>query len=282
MTARFIQSRTAEIRDSLPESQRKVADLIRVDPEAVAFGTLSSVASAVGTSTTTVLRFASRLGFQGFGELRDAVRAEVSEQLRSAVQRVRSPIRGPLLEQALEVETENLERTFASFTGGVLEEATRLLSDTGRRVWVLPSSQTAGVGANFVDDLQICRPRVSLLEGSEFRIMTVLATLAPGDVIMTIDVQRHEGWLVRVQHSAVERGAVPIALTDRLPCSLDLTDGLGIVVGCETTSPFESQVGMVAAGNLLVSSVAAKLRSSLAERVDALEATWVDNQLFDS
>lgn len=281
MTERSVQSRVVEIRESLPGSHRKVADLLRRDPEAVAFGTLASVASGAGTSTTTVVRFASRLGYEGFGGLRDAVRSELSAQIRSAVGRVGRPTTAPLLERALEIERENLERTFLSFEGDVLARATELLSDLDRRIWVLPNSQMEGIGSNLADDLQICRLRVTLLKGSEFRIMTVLSSMRPGDVILTLDAQRHERWLVRVQHHAVGRGAVPIALTSNLPCSLDLTDGLGIVCGCETTSPFESQVGMVAAGNILVSTVADQLRDSLAERVEGLEATWVDNHLFD-
>lgn len=285
MTGRSIRARVVEIHDSLPASHRKVADLLLADSEQVAFGTLSSVAAAAGTSTTTVLRFAARLGYAGFGELRDAVRDEVSEQLRSAVGRMRRGVHGAggaLLDRALAVERANLERTFASFDDELLATATDLLCDPDRRIWVLPSSQTLGIGALLADQLGICRARVTLLDGSEFRIMTVLAALRPGDVAVTLDVQRHEGWLVRVQHHAVALGAVPVALTDRLPCSLDLSGGIGIVCGCDTTSPFESLVGMVAAGNLLVSAVAERRHDDVAARVEVLEATWVTNDLFDA
>ena len=44
MTGRSVQSLVAEIADTLPASQRRVADLVVDDPESVAFGTLSSVA----------------------------------------------------------------------------------------------------------------------------------------------------------------------------------------------------------------------------------------------
>jgi DNA-binding MurR/RpiR family transcriptional regulator len=282
MTGRSIQSRVVEVVDELPGSHRKVADLLLRDPESVAFGTLDSVAAAASTSSTTVLRFAARLGYDGFAALRDAVRDEVSEQLRSAVTRVRRPPQGPLLVRALAVERANLEDTFASFDDDKLDAAGELLADLDRHLWVLTSSQTTGIGSTLADNLQICRPGVTLLTGSEFRIMTMLTALGAGDVVITLDVQRHERWLVRVQRHAVARGARPIALTDRLPCSLDLTEGLAVVCGCATTTPFESQVGMVAAANVLVATVAERLRDSVALRVDALESTWVDEDLFDT
>jgi DNA-binding MurR/RpiR family transcriptional regulator len=281
MTGRSIQARVVEIADSLPESQRRVAKLLVDDPQSVAFGTLSSVAERTGTSAPTVVRFADRLGFDGFTALRDGVRAEVSQQLHSAAGRLRQPPRGHLLERALEVERSNLEQTFAALDDATVAKVAGLLADRARRIWVLPSSQTAGVAAHLADDLVLCRPKVTLLDGSEFRIMTSLAALMKGDVILSLDVQRHEGWLVRVQRAAVDRGAVPIALTDRLPCSLDLTKGHALTFGCDTTSPFDSQVGLVALGNVLVSAVAERLRPTITRRVDALERLWTRNELFE-
>jgi DNA-binding MurR/RpiR family transcriptional regulator len=271
----------AEIADGLPPSQRRVAELVVRDPEAVAFGTVSSVAALAATSNPTVVRFAAQLGFDGFTALRDSVRDEVSDQLRSAVARVRRPPEGPLLQHALEIERANVEGTLKGLDGRHLAKAIALLADVDRRVWVLPSSQTMGAGSHLADDLQLCRPRVTLLEGSEFRVFTVLAGLRRGDVILSIDTQRHERWFVRAQRDAVKRGAVPIVITDRLPCSLDLTRGVAMTFACDTTSPFESQTGLVALGNLLVSGVVEALRASVAKRMDALEDIWVRGDLFD-
>ena len=88
MVGRSIQAKVAGLADSLPESQRRVADLVVSDPQSVAFGTLASVAEQAATSTPTVIRFAAQLGFDGFTALRDAVRSEVSGQLRSAASRL--------------------------------------------------------------------------------------------------------------------------------------------------------------------------------------------------
>ena len=266
---------------SLPESQRRVAELVVGDPEAVAFGTLATVAAAADTSTPTVIRFAAQLGFDGFTALRDVVRAEVSTQLRSAVGRVERPVRGPLLEHALEVERANVEQTFAALDAVAVDRAIDLLADLDRRLFVLPSTQMLGLASHLADDLSLCRSRVVLLDGSEFRIVTTLAPLREGDVLLSFDTQRHEEWLVRVQRAAVGRGAVPVVVTDRLPCSLDLTGGEAFTFACETVSPFESQVGVLSVGNLLVSGVVDRLRSRVTARVRRLEEAWTENGLFD-
>jgi len=281
VTGRSIQARIAEISASLPASQRRVADLVVEDPEAVAFGTVGSVADRSATSNPTVIRFAASLGFDGFTELRDAVRAEVSQRLRTAAGRVRRPSRDRLLAAALETERANIDKTFAALDDEKVAQATDLLADETRRLWILPNSQMHGIGSHLADDLALCRRRVVLLDGSEFRIFTMLASLQRGDTLVSLDTQRHEAWFVRVQRGAVQRGARPLALTDRLPCSLDLSGGLALTFACDTVNPFESRVGLVALCNVLVTSVVERLRKSVASRVDRMEDTWVRNDLFD-
>jgi DNA-binding MurR/RpiR family transcriptional regulator len=281
VTGRSVQANVAAVADSLPESQRRVAELVVRDPEAVAFGTVSSVAERTGTSNPTVIRFASQLGFDGFTALRDAVRDELSAHIQSAIGRVHRPSSDPLLRRALGVEVANVERTLEALDDATLERVTSLLADVDRRIWLLPNTQTEGVVTHVAEILQLCRPRVVLLTGTEFRIATALARLQPGDVLVSVDTQRHERWLVRVQRSAVHRGAVPLALTDRLPCSLDLSSGLAVTFACDTTGPFESQVGLLALANTLISAVVERLRPEVATRVERLERTWVDEHMFE-
>lgn len=280
MSGRSVRAQVADLADSLSVAQRQVADLVVRDPEAVAFGTVQSVAEQAGTSTPTVVRFAATLGFDGFGALRDAVRAEVSERLRSAASRVDRPRQGPLLEHALAVERANVERTFADLDPDAVARVAELLADVDRRVWVMPSTQLGGLGGHLADELALCRGRVTLLDGGEFRVATTMGALRDGDVLVTLDIQRHEAWLVRAQRAAVARGAVPVALTDRLPCSLDLTGGLALTFACETANVFESQVGAMCVANVLVSAVVDRRRPAIARRIAALEDLWVSEGLF--
>lgn len=282
MSERSIQARVHDVLGDLPDAQRRVAELAVSDPEALAFGTVQSVAERTGTSAPTVVRVAAALGFDGYTALRDAIRDELSSRLRSAAGRLQQPVDAPLFTRTRAAELANVDRTLAGLDPDHVRRAIDLLADPQRRVWVMPSSQLAGVGSRFGDELSLIRSRVRMVEGSEFRIHTVLAAVQPGDVLVTFDIQRHEAWLVRAQRAAVDRGAVPIAVTDRLPCSLELTGGEALTFSCETPGPFESQVGAVLVANLLVNGVVDLDRAGLAARVDVLERVWHDDEQFSS
>lgn len=280
MTSSSIQARVHEISHQLPAAQRRIAELTVADPEALAFGTVQSIAERTATSAPTVVRFAAALGFDGYTGLRDAIRAELSDRLRSAAVRLEEPPDAPLLARTLEAERINVERTVAGLDERSIGTAIDLLADPQRRVWVVPSSQMAGVGGRFVDELSLVRAGVRLVDGPDFRVHTVLAATRPGDVVVTFDIQRHESWLVRAQRASVARGAVPLVVTDRLPCSLDLDGGVALTFSCETAGPFESHVGAVIVANLLVNGVVDLDRASLARRMQVLEEVWAEDDQF--
>ena len=278
---RSIQARVHDVLGELPEAQRRVAELAVADPEALAFGTAQTVAERTGTSAPTVLRLASALGFDGYTSLRDSIRQELSDRLRSAAGRLKQPVDAPLLARTRRAELANVDQTLAGLDPVDVERAVDWLAAPERRVWVLPSSQLVGIGSQFSDQLSLVRGRVRLIDGPEFRVHTVLAGVRSGDILVTFDIQRHEAWLVRAQRSAVDRGAVPIAVTDRLPCSLDLTGGVALTFACETPGPFESQVGALVVANLLINGVVDLDRAGLAQRVDVLERVWAEDNQFE-
>lgn len=281
MTGRSLQAQISEVASQLPAAQGRVAAAIVDDPELIAFGVVGDIARRAKTSSPTVIRFAQRLGFEGYAQLREAVRTEVLEQVRSAVGRIDETDDRPTLDRALNIERSNIERTFEQLDPAVVNAVSDVLADVARTIFVLPSEQMRGLGTRFADELAMCRDNVVLVESGELRAVTRLASADDGDVLVTFDTQRHESWLVRVQRSVVRRGVVPIAITDQLPCSLDLTDGYALTFSAETANIFESQVGAMAIANVFVAEVVDRRRDAIAERVDVLEAVWTAAEQFD-
>jgi len=155
-----------------------------------------------------------------------------------------------------------------------------LLDDDTRRTWVLPSSQTSGVAQRFVDQLAIIGRRVTLLDGSEFRIASTLATLSAGDVVLSMDVPRHELALLRIQRSAVERGAVPVVLTGPPTTALSTAGGEVLTFSTGSVGAFDSLLGLTVLAELIVNELVERRRDQVVERLDALDATWTTTGLF--
>jgi DNA-binding MurR/RpiR family transcriptional regulator len=250
------------------------------DPEAIAFGTVASVARAARTSPPTVVRLATALGYDGFAELRAAARDELSARLSTDAGRARTLPADGAIDALRAAAHHNIDTTLDAIDPAALRAVIELLDDDARRTWVLPSSQTVGVAQRVVDQLAIIGRRVTLLDGSEFRITSTLAALAPGDIVLSMDVPRHEHAVLRIQRAAVERGAVPVVLTG--PPSTSLLTAGGVVLSFATGSvgTFDSLLGLTVLGELLLNELVERRRDQVIERLDALDATWITTGLF--
>lgn len=264
----------------LSPALRRVADVVAADPEALAFGTVASVAERAETSHPTVVRLATALGYEGFAALRDAARSELTERIRSDAERARQPLPADPVAALVAVETANVTRTLETADPATVAAVAGVLDDWSRRIWVLPSAQTDGVARRFVDQVTIIRGRTVLLDGSEFRIASTLRSLRPGDVIVTMDIPRHEAALVRLQADAVAAGGVPLVLSGDRATRLDTSGGHLLVFERESVGPFESLVGLTVLCTLLVSQLVERRQEDAMHRVDDLDQTWSRQGLF--
>lgn len=248
----------------------------------MAFGTVASVAALAGTSAPTVIRLATALGYSGFSELRDAARSELSIRLGTDAVRVRATPPDDPLGQLVATEQANVADTVAGLDPLAVDRVVDLLDDDGRAVWVLPSTQTSGVALRFVDQLTIIREGVTLLDGSELRVMSMVRSLRRRDVIVSMDIARHELATVRAQAAAVERGAVPIVLAGAQPVALTTRGGFLLPFACASVGPFDSLVGLTVLTTLLVNSLVDRRRPVVSRRLGALERTWTTTGLFEA
>ena len=269
-----VQERITAAEPVLTPSERKVAELVLADAGAVAFGTVAEVAAASGTSGPTVVRFAVRLGFRGFGGLQDAIRAEVGERLRPAAERIRERPVNDAVAGTLDADLDNVHATLAAVAPDAYARAIALLAGRPQRVAVLAGDATYGVAHLFSSDLGMIRAGVQLVSGSATRVTRALALLDEGDVVVAIDLRRYERWVVTAVADAQTAGARIIAITDSAISPVAAGAEATFVVAAASPGPFDSHVGTLALCNALVAGTAARLRRSATDRLDRVEQAW--------
>jgi DNA-binding MurR/RpiR family transcriptional regulator len=261
---------------SLTPSERRIGETILANPQLVAFGTVADVAEAARVGTATVVRFAVKLGFDGYSQLQASVQGDVSGQLRPAVERIRDQRIGDdtLATRHAEVETANVRSTLDAIRAGDGRSVVTRLADDTVPVLVLSGVASRGVALQFVGDLEQLRPGVRLLDGNQIDVVRTLALTEPGATLLVLDLRRYERWLIDALSLARDRGAWTVALTDNVLSPLASVAERSFVVSAASTGPFDSHVGTLALLNLFVVEVAAARREHAAERLEAIEEAW--------
>ncbi len=261
-------------RDVLSPAERRVADLVLSDPHAVAFGTVASVARAAQTSGGSVVRLTSRLGLEGFAALQERVQDDLSPARRRAAERIRRPGARDPLARSVEVATEAVRTTLDAVDRADFDAAVALLATRSRTVFVLAADASQGIGAQFATELAMLRPGVVELHGTEVAVSRAMALLAPGDVVVTLDLPRYDRWLLAALAQAHRGDARIVAITASALSPLTAHATLAFTVASETPGPFDSHVAALALLESLVAGVAAKLRATAGDRLERIEAAW--------
>lgn len=259
---------------SLTKAERRVAEVVLERPQLVAFGTVAELAAAADAGAATVVRLASKLGFDGFTALQASVQHDLANQLRPAAERIREPVGSDVVGRHLQLEQANVQSTLRAIDPAGLADAVKHLADPVARVFVLAGDNSRGVAQQFVVDLGALRDDVFALDGNDIAVRRQIALLRATDVLVTLDFRRYERWVVDAAARAAAAGVWAVAVTDSLLSPLSASAKRTLVVAAAGGGPFDSHVGTLAVFNVLVTGVADQLRAVATERLDRLEAVW--------
>ncbi len=266
--------------DELTPTERRLAAVILEDPTVVAFGTVADVARRVDASGPTVVRFANKLGFDGYGALQDRARAALAAQLRRPTDRIRQSDGTAVFDRARATALHTIEAAFDSLGSDLLEAMATLVVESPGRIWIVASATSPAPGEVLLVGLGALRPDVRQLSGASGAVAGRIADAGAGDVVVAVDFKRYEHDVVRATRSLAAAGARVVAVTDS---ALSPIAGLAdhwCEIDVPAIGPFDSSLGAVAICEALVAEVAHQLRNTLPERFDRLEALWAANDVF--
>ena len=265
----------AAVSGELTPAERRIAEAVLAEPTLLAFGTVTDLASRIGTSRPTIVRFANKLGFKGYTQLQRHVRSDLSHRLARPSERIRheqgnSPGARAAINNAL-------ASVFEAVDGERLGELTAPIL-RAEKVWIL-SGETSQAGARKLHSgLSIVRPGVRLLEERTFGADA--CDVGPRDAAVVMDFFRYRRRVTEAARLLAQSGATIVAITDSpLSPLVELAD-----TWCEievpAVGPFDSSVPAVAIVELLVARVARDLHDQATARIDRIEALWEETKVF--
>ncbi len=269
-----VADRIGRTSESLTNAERRVAEVVLANPQLVAFGTVADLAEGAGSGAATVVRLATKLGFEGFSALQASVQQDLANQLRPAAERIRDPAVHDSLNRHLQLEIGNVQATLGEIDQAALADVVEHLADPARRIYVLSGDASHGVAAQFVGDLDALRANVVIVNGNEVAVRRTVALMEESDVLVTIDLRRYDRWLVDAARTASKAGVWTVAIADSVLSPMAACAHRTLVVTAAGAGPFDSHVGTLALMNVLVAGAAIRLRGVATDRLDRAEAAW--------
>lgn len=276
-----IQDLIASVGDRLTPTERRIARVVVEDPTRVAFGAVSDLAAQARTSRPSIVRFARKLGFDGYPDFQGWVQEHVARRVAagpdalhpsragSPGHRIRQPHGEPASMRALAVSA--VEHAFSALSEERLA-ALALPLAKAENVWII-SGETSMAGAHVLHSgLAMIRPAVHLVD--EHAAARQLSGAGPADAAAVFDFARYRRHAVTIARALADEGVPIVAVTDGPLSPLAALTAAWCELRIPALGPFDSALPAVTAAELLVARVVSELGDAARDRIDRLEKLW--------
>lgn len=218
--------RIASVGNTLGPSERRVAELISEQPEAVVEWTAQELADQAGVGRATVVRACQSFGYRGYPQLRVALAAELGQSADAVADH------GPGVLGRMRGEIDRVAASLPALASlldaDVVEEAVRLASSAGRLL-VLANGLSSPIANDLAMRLTASgRPAEFIADAIAQQIAA--RHLAPDDVCLIVSGSGANEATLRVAAAAAKGGATVIAMTSFAASALTELASLSLVI----------------------------------------------------
>ena len=266
------------------KGQRRIAEYMLRNYDKAAFMTASRLGKTVGVSESTVVRFATELGYDGYPQMQKALQELVLNNLTS-VQRmgVANDRMGKedLLSAVLQSDAEKVRKTAETISAAAFQNAVDAVLQA-RRIYLI-GVRSASTLANFMGYyLNYMFDSVHTVTASGTgEMFEKLVNVGKNDVVIAFSFPRYSSVTVKGAAYCRSVGATVIGITNsNLSPLAENCDHL-LLAKSDMVSVVDSLVAPLSVVNALIVALAAQREDALAQTFGTLEKVWDENHVYE-
>lgn len=271
--------------EEFSKRQRLLADYILKNYDKAAFLTAAKLGSAVGVSESTVVRFATELGYKGYPGFQKALEELVRTKLNS-IQRMEVTYgriaQSQILESVLNSDIDKIKMTLANIDQNAFEVAVDTILNA-KKIYIVGIRSCAPLAEflSFYLNL-ICDNVIQVHTNGASEIFEQIIRINEDDVIIGISFPRYSMRTLKALEYASNRKAKVITLTDSIHSPITLYSSCNLIARSDMASIVDSLVAPLSVINALVVALCMKKQSDVITTLETLEEIWDEYQVYSS
>ncbi len=266
------------------KGQKKISIYIKEKYEQVAYMTAAKLGHEVGISESTVVRFVTELGYDGYRDFQRSLQEMTKTKLTSSqrVQITSSLIGdGRVLDNVLESDIENIKHTLENIDPDAFELATEKIL-AAKHIYIIGMRACSYLAGFLNYSLRMTFDNVRMIQttsGSE--TFEQMIDISEGDVMIAISFPRYSKSVIRAANFARSSGADVISITDSLESPISNEATAVLIAQSDMASYMDSLVAPMSVINALITSLTQKRQEHVVSRLEHLEQIWDEYNIYD-
>ncbi|MEG1987800.1 MAG: MurR/RpiR family transcriptional regulator [Oscillibacter sp.] len=268
---------------SFSKGQKRIAQYILENYDKAAFMTASKLGKLVGISESTVVRFASELGYDGYPSMQRALQEMIRSRLTSTqrIQAAGDMLSGQdVLSAVVQSDMETLRTVVDEADRAEFDEVVSKIMKA-RHIYILGVRSSSFVAGYLNFYLHLLSENVTLVQSNAAgEIFEQLFRIGEGDVMIAISFPRYSQITANTVKFAQDRGATIVAITDNKLSPLYQMADTALLAPSQMISFVDSMVAPLSLINALLVSVGYRMGKDVSSTFAELENIWNEYGVF--
>ena len=266
------------------KGQRRIASFIQQSYDKAAFMTASKLGSAVGVSESTVVRFATELGYDGYPGMQKAMQEMVANRLTS-VQRIEVTNdrigNQDIVSMVLQSDMDKLRQTSETLDRAQFQAAVDAILKA-RRIYILGVRSASALASFFGYYLNYMFPNVHLVTASgSGEMFEQIVGVGAEDAVVAFSFPRYSSTTAKGVRYCRSTGATVIGVTDNHASPLGQNCDHVLLTKSDMMSVVDSLVAPMSVINALIVALAVRREEELSKTFNALEHIWEEYNVYE-
>lgn len=268
---------------TLSKGHKLIANYILAHYDKAAFMTAQKLGKTVGVSESTVVRFATMLGCDGYPALQRSLQDLMRSRL-TAVQRIEvtsGQMNGDdVLERVLNLDIDRIRRTLEVTSKADFNKAVdRIISSN--TIYIMGTRSSASLADFLGYYLSLIFPRVKVVPSSTTsELFERIMHIDKGDVMIGISFPRYSKQTVKALDFAKHNGASVIAITDSGTSPIAKYADSLLLARSDMASFVDSLVAPLSLINALIVAVSIRNLDKVSATFERLEQVWDEYDVY--
>ena len=266
------------------KGQKRIADYILQNYDKAAFMTASKLGKLSGVSESTVVRFASELGYDGYPSMQRALQEMIRSRLTSTqrIQAADNLFGGQdVLSAVIQSDMDKLRMMVGEADRKEFDRVVDKIMEA-RHIYILGVRSAAALASFLGFYFNLIFDNVTVVHAtSTSEVFEQLLRIGPNDVIVGVSFPRYSRRTVKAMQFAHDRGAATIALTDSETSPLAPISTLTLLAKSDMASFVDSLVAPLSLINALIVAIGRKKNDDLSQTFETLEQIWDEYEVYE-
>jgi DNA-binding MurR/RpiR family transcriptional regulator len=278
-----LEERIAAALNRFSPKQKRLARYMLDNKYLVSFASANRVGESVGCSAATVVRFAQSLGYEGFSELRNAVRQEMPTYLTPA-ERIERRLAAPpnpheIPQQVFHTDIINIERTASNLDAACFDAALDAIVQA-ERILVVGCGLSAAPVWFLAHSLKVIGFNVRVDLHGGLSLAMEVGQLRPNTLLIAIDLWRYARSIADAVVAAQGQGAHILVITDSVVSPLAQDADYAFGVATDGTGHSLSPTAVISLLNVFIAALSYRLPEQVMESLRRMDAMYRTHNLL--